>query len=46
MKVNLEIEIDEIPDCCAVCRFFKQIEWMDKGEIQVQQCLITGRVSE
>ncbi len=46
MKKTVEIEMNEEIECCAVCRFFKVIQWEQKGEVQVTQCLLSGQVSE
>ena len=44
--IEITIQINEAPECCAVCDFYKQIIWEDKGETQKSKCLISGRISE
>lgn len=44
--MDINIEIKDIPECCAVCDFWKSIKWENKGWDQISKCLATGIVHE
>ena len=40
MKITIEVE--KVPECCAVCDFLKIIHWKEEGDNQCTKCLATG----